>query len=191
MALPSYRQCLARPAVLCSSGLVLLMASSLKAYLALVVLIMTCGVVVLRMSWAYNDMKQPAGPELFQTEIVLNNDEANLCRPPLRTKGRHIINSDGSRCKLASINWYSASDEYCIIEGLDIQHRDDVRNDSIIPFNHLAANPALKGLCALDVFDAVVKALTGAKLADIINNHITMARWCCDGDLCDAKWTNN
>lgn len=188
------------------------MASSPKAFLALILLIMTSGVVVLKLTWAYNDMKQPADPEPFQTEIVLNNDEANLCRPPLRTKGRYIMNSDGSRCKLASINWYGASDEYCVTGGLDIRHRDDiaqtirklgfnsvrlpyademVRNNPIIPFDHLAANPDLKGLCALDVFDAVVKALTGAGLAVIINNHITMARWCCDGDLCDAKWTNN
>lgn len=212
MALPFCVQCLARPTVICSSGLVLLMASSPKILLALVVLIMTCGIVVLRVSWVYNDLKQPAEPELIHSEIVLNNDDANLCRPPLRTKGRHVVNQDGSRCKLASINWYGASDEHCVTGGLDIQHRDDiartirklgfnsvrlpyademVRGNPMISFEHLAANPDLMGFKALDVFEAVVKALTGAGLAVIINNHITSARWCCDGDLCDAKWSNS
>ncbi|KAF3921996.1 Endoglucanase [Dactylellina cionopaga] len=43
---------------------------------------------------------------------------------------------------------------------------------------------------ALDIFDAVVKALTDEGIAVIVNNHITQARWCCDGNLCDATWAN-
>ncbi|KAF3911682.1 Endoglucanase [Arthrobotrys entomopaga] len=43
---------------------------------------------------------------------------------------------------------------------------------------------------ALDLFDAVVKALTDEGIAVIINDHITQARWCCDGNLCDATWSN-
>ncbi|EPS38694.1 hypothetical protein H072_7505 [Dactylellina haptotyla CBS 200.50] len=44
---------------------------------------------------------------------------------------------------------------------------------------------------ALDIFDAVVQALTDEGIAVIVNNHITQARWCCDGNLCDATWAND
>ncbi|KAF3937203.1 Endoglucanase [Dactylella cylindrospora] len=43
---------------------------------------------------------------------------------------------------------------------------------------------------ALDIFEAVVTALTDEGIAVITNNHITQARWCCDANLCDATWAN-
>ena len=44
---------------------------------------------------------------------------------------------------------------------------------------------------ALDVYHAVVDSLTAEGIAVIINNHITQSRWCCDGNLCDATWSND
>ncbi|KAK6355244.1 hypothetical protein TWF696_004357 [Orbilia brochopaga] len=44
---------------------------------------------------------------------------------------------------------------------------------------------------ALDIFDAVIKALTDEGIAIIVNNHITQSRWCCDANLCDATWAND
>ncbi|KAF3901612.1 Endoglucanase [Orbilia brochopaga] len=44
---------------------------------------------------------------------------------------------------------------------------------------------------ALDIFDAVIEALTDEGIAVIVNNHITQARWCCDANLCDATWAND
>ncbi|KAJ6260962.1 Endoglucanase [Drechslerella dactyloides] len=44
---------------------------------------------------------------------------------------------------------------------------------------------------ALDVFDAVITALTDEGIAVIVNDHITQARWCCDANLCDATWSND
>ncbi|KEY66112.1 hypothetical protein S7711_05286 [Stachybotrys chartarum IBT 7711] len=131
---------------------------------------------------------------------------------PLRTSGRHIVDGRGHRFKLASINWYGASDELFVPGGLDIQHRsviartikrlgfNSVRlpyadelvmlNPTILP--HLVtANTDLAGLRAMDVFEAVVTALTDAGLAVIINNHITSATWCCGADPCDAGWAND
>ncbi|GAA2525620.1 glycoside hydrolase family 5 protein [Winogradskya humida] len=46
----------------------------------------------------------------------------------------------------------------------------------------VAANPQLRGLTPLQVYDAVVTALTGAGLAVILNNHTNTTRWCCGVD---------
>jgi len=43
----------------------------------------------------------------------------------------------------------------------------------------VAANPGLRGLTPLQVYDAVVAALTGAGLAVTLNNHTNTTRWCC------------
>ena len=43
---------------------------------------------------------------------------------PLRAHGRNVVDARGRRFKLASVNWYGASDELFIPGGLDIQHRD-------------------------------------------------------------------
>ncbi|KAH7329041.1 glycoside hydrolase family 5 protein [Stachybotrys elegans] len=131
---------------------------------------------------------------------------------PLRTSGRNIVDGKGRRFRLASVNWYGASDELFVAGGLDIQHRDVIaqtikklgfnsvrlpyadelvmKNPRILP--HLvAANTDLANLPALDVFEAVVTSLTDAGIAVIINNHITSAQWCCGADPCDAGWAND
>ncbi len=134
-----------------------------------------------------------------------------LCHPPLHTHGRHIIDSRGSRFKLASINWYGASDELFIPSGLDMQHRSSIASlirhmgfnsvrlpysdemvisNPFIPDQLLAANEDLRGQRALEIFTAVVKALADAGLAVIVNNHITHATWYSGMNLCDASWHN-
>jgi endoglucanase len=131
---------------------------------------------------------------------------------PLRTRGRDIVDQRGRRFKLSSVNWYGASDELFVPGGLDVQHRDTIAatvkklgfNSVRLPYSDemvarnprvprglLAANPDLVGLRALDVFDAVVEALTDAGLAVVVNNHITTATWCCGADPCDAGWSND
>ncbi|KAK3382838.1 endoglucanase E1 [Lasiosphaeria ovina] len=131
---------------------------------------------------------------------------------PLRTKGRDVVDKNGRRFKLSAVNWYGASDELFIPGGLDVQHRDRIAltirqlgfnsvrlpyademvisNPHILP-HLLAANKDLVGLPALKIFEAVVKSLTDAGLAVIINNHITHATWCCGADPCDAGWAND
>lgn len=51
---------------------------------------------------------------------------ATMFTPPLRTAGRHIVDANGQRVKLASINWYGASDIYFVPGGLDFRHRDEI-----------------------------------------------------------------
>jgi endoglucanase len=46
--------------------------------------------------------------------------------PPLRTAGRHIVDNNGQRFKLASVNWYGASDVIFAPMGLDVRHRKEI-----------------------------------------------------------------
>ena len=46
--------------------------------------------------------------------------------PSLQTAGRHIVDADGKRLKLASVNWYGASDIFFVPMGLDIRHRSEI-----------------------------------------------------------------
>lgn len=138
--------------------------------------------------------------------------------PPFHTKGRHILDSDGVPLKLASINWYGASDIDFVPGGLDVRHRDDIAqlirqlgfNSVRLPYADeiVRDNPVINeeviiknlDLCdknpsvplrALDVFHAVVESLTAAGLLVIVNNHITQATWCCGANPCDAGWSND
>lgn len=132
--------------------------------------------------------------------------------PPFRTRGRHIVDNNDLRVKLASVNWYGASDELFVVGGLDIRHRRDIAetikalgfNSVRLPYSDqlvienppipaalVKANEDLMGKTALEVYAAVVTALTEVGLAVIVNNHITAARWCCDANLCDGTWYNS
>jgi endoglucanase len=46
----------------------------------------------------------------------------------------------------------------------------------------VAANPELRGRTPLQVYDVVVRELTAAGLAVILNNHTNTTRWCCGVD---------
>ncbi|MFC4506858.1 MULTISPECIES: glycoside hydrolase family 5 protein [Streptomyces] len=46
----------------------------------------------------------------------------------------------------------------------------------------VAANPSLRGMTPLQVYDVVVRELTAAGLAVILNNHTNTTRWCCGVD---------
>lgn len=135
---------------------------------------------------------------------------------PLHTRGRYIFDARDAPVKLASVNWYGASDVLFIPSGLDQQPRDEiarlirdlgfnsvrlpysdemVRDNPLVPGHLLAANEDLidavtGGARALDVYIAVVDSLTAAGLMVIVNNHITQSTWCCGANPCDAGWAN-
>ncbi|RSN52530.1 glycoside hydrolase [Amycolatopsis sp. WAC 04182] len=50
------------------------------------------------------------------------------------------------------------------------------------PVPALPANPELRGLTPLQVYDGVVARLTARGFAVILNNHTTTSRWCCGLD---------
>jgi endoglucanase len=135
-----------------------------------------------------------------------------IIHTPLHTHGRNIIDVHGNRVKLSSINWYGSSDILFIPSGLDIRHRSSIAqiihsmgfnsvrlpysdemviSNPLIPDQLLAENKDLIGMRALDVFEAVVRALTDAGVAVIVNNHITRAAWCDGKNLCDSSWKND
>ncbi|MBM4253614.1 MAG: glycoside hydrolase family 5 protein [Deltaproteobacteria bacterium] len=126
---------------------------------------------------------------------------------PLHTFGRFIVDARGVRLKLASVNWYGASDTRLVVGGLDkaplntivLQIKRLGFNSVRLPFSNLmlhsqdvdvaavAANPDLVGLSPLVVYDRVVSALTDAGIYVIINNHTTHPMWCCNFDP-DGLW---
>jgi endoglucanase len=132
--------------------------------------------------------------------------------PPLRSKGRHILDSRNETIRLKSVNWYGASDIRFVPSGLDIRHRDEIsslvrcmgfnsvrlpysdemaQSNPLVPLEQVMANPDLIGSRALDVYSAVVQSLTSAGISVIVNNHITQATWCCGMNLCDTAWAND
>ncbi|MFE3145632.1 glycoside hydrolase family 5 protein [Streptomyces sp. NPDC059218] len=64
-----------------------------------------------------------------------------------------------------------------------------MRDTTVIPDSAVAANPQLKGKTPLQVFDAVVAALTAEGFAVILNNHTTSYRFCCGLDG-NERWNS-
>ncbi|KUJ67103.1 glycoside hydrolase [Streptomyces albus subsp. albus] len=65
-----------------------------------------------------------------------------------------------------------------------------IHDTSPVPDEAVAANPALRGKTPLEVFDAVVAALTEDGFAVILNNHTNTSRFCCaiDGN---ERWNSS
>ncbi|MFF3768208.1 glycoside hydrolase family 5 protein [Streptomyces sp. NPDC001922] len=59
-----------------------------------------------------------------------------------------------------------------------------------VPDDAVAAEPRLRGRTPLQVYDAVVTALTDAGLAVILNNHTGTTRWCCGVDG-NERWNSS
>nr|WP_245245107.1 cellulase family glycosylhydrolase [Streptomyces palmae] len=59
-----------------------------------------------------------------------------------------------------------------------------------VPAAAVAANPRLLGRTPLEVFDAVVAALTEDGFAVILNNHTNTSRWCCGIDG-NERWNSS
>ncbi|MFE2928812.1 glycoside hydrolase family 5 protein [Streptomyces goshikiensis] len=64
-----------------------------------------------------------------------------------------------------------------------------LRTSAPVPDAAVAANPALRGRTPLQVYDAVVAALTDAGFAVILNNHTGTTRWCCGLDG-NERWNS-
>ena len=64
-----------------------------------------------------------------------------------------------------------------------------IHDSSVVPDAAVAANPQLRGDTPLQVYDAVVAALTGDGFAVILNNHTTGYRWCCGLDG-NERWNS-
>ncbi|MCU1617523.1 MAG: hypothetical protein JWO98_5063 [Frankiales bacterium] len=128
---------------------------------------------------------------------------------PLHTEGRWIVDQNGRRVKLASVNWSGAETQAFVVGGLDTRPLDElaaliadggfnsvrlpwsnqlVEDDPVVPAEYLAANPDLQGSRALDVLDEVVAALGRHGLMVVLDNHRSRADWCCDWIHGDGLW---
>ena len=112
----------------------------------------------------------PSGHNVHQQAVIVSNVNRTKPEhgyaPPFHTAGRHIVDAHGHRFKLASINWYGASDIYFVPGGLESRHRSEIAatikemgfnsvrfpysdqmvvENPIIPPEHIKAN--------LDLFD--------------------------------------
>ncbi|MFG2941247.1 glycoside hydrolase family 5 protein [Streptomyces sp. NPDC048282] len=65
-----------------------------------------------------------------------------------------------------------------------------IHTTAAVPDAAVAANPQLRGKTPLEVYDAVVAALTGAGFAVILNNHTNTSRWCCGVDG-NERWNSS
>lgn len=131
---------------------------------------------------------------------ALNQAAAAL---PLHTSGRYIVDRQNRRIKLSSVAWYGAESVDFVPGGLQLEpllsivHRircmgfnsvrlpwsnQMVESNPVVPDYAVAANPELKGLHALNVYDAVVYALSAEGLLVILDNHNSNAEWCCSND---------
>lgn len=128
---------------------------------------------------------------------------------PLRTSSRWIVDADGHRFKLASVNWYGAESKDFVVAGLDRASLGSIarairtmgfnsvrlpwsnemfENDPPVDAARLAKNPALTGKHALAIFDAVIDALAHEGLVVVLDNHRSHADWCCDVEHGDGLW---
>ncbi|WP_406631513.1 glycoside hydrolase family 5 protein [Amycolatopsis sp. WGS_07] len=128
---------------------------------------------------------------------------------PLHTSGRWILKPDHTRVKLASANWSGAESPEHVVAGLDRARLADIarwiktagfnsvrlpwsnemyQRDPAVNDAYLAANPGLKGKHALEIFDRVIDALGREGLMVVLDNHVSVADWCCSPSDGNAFW---
>ncbi|GAC1468410.1 MAG: hypothetical protein PVSMB7_16340 [Chloroflexota bacterium] len=111
--------------------------------------------------------------------------------------GTRIVNERRTPVPLASLNWYGAEQNDFVVGGLDFRSYRNIL-DSVaqlgytgirLPFSnqmveqnpvvtsHLAANPDLSGLHALDIMDRIVAYAGALGLTVVLDNHRSDAGW--------------
>ncbi|MFE1880310.1 glycoside hydrolase family 5 protein [Streptomyces diastatochromogenes] len=64
-----------------------------------------------------------------------------------------------------------------------------IHSTTPVPDNAVGANPQLRGRTPLQIYDAVVGALSDSGFAVILNNHTNTSRWCCGVDG-NERWNS-
>ncbi|TGK06127.1 glycosyl hydrolase family 5 [Leptospira fletcheri] len=138
-----------------------------------------------------------------RSEQLYSSTGVPLPAVPFSTNGRYIVDSNNNRFKLKAVNWYGASDTHQVVAGLDKQPIANIvaliqnwgfnavrlpfsnvmlHNNSPVADADVSANPQFSGMTPLQVYDQTVQALTDAGIAVVLNNHTTLAEWCCGFD---------
>jgi endoglucanase len=132
-------------------------------------------------------------------------------QPPLHTSGHDILDSAGHRVRLTSVNWYGFDQQDFVAGGLDHAPLATIvkeiaglgvnsvrlpwanetleRNPKVADYA-VKANPQFKGKHAMQVMDAVVRALADAHIMVILDNHVSRADWCCNDTDGNGLWYN-
>ncbi len=131
---------------------------------------------------------------------------------PLHTQSRFVVDANGKRFKLASVNWYGAEERDFVVAGLDRADLDAIAkrihdagfNSVRLPWSNelvetnplvdaarVSANPSLAGKHALEIFDAVIDALARQGLVVVLDNHTSRADWCCSETDGNGLWWND
>src|SRR5205807_8305087 len=119
-----------------------------------------------------------AGTTSASASVTANPDPIRL---PLHTSGRLIVDAAGRPVHLAAANWYGAESTDFAVGGLQAQplevivrqvrelgfnavrlqwSNQMIETDPVVPDFAVAANPDLRGLHAMQVFDRVVRTLS-------------------------------
>lgn len=137
---------------------------------------------------------------------------ANSCQKPfeLTTQDNRIIDQCGNDFKLKSVNWSGAQEASEVPGGLNKQPLNKIVNliktggfnsvrlafsnhmlhtTQLVDQKYVTANPELATKTPLQVFDAVIKALTDGGIVVILNNTTTTSEWCCGYDF-NGLWHN-
>ncbi|MEU6669172.1 cellulase family glycosylhydrolase [Streptomyces sp. NPDC046727] len=64
-----------------------------------------------------------------------------------------------------------------------------IHSTTPVPDSAVTANPQLRGRTPLEIYDAVVDALSRSGFAVILNNHTNTSRWCCGVDG-NERWNS-
>lgn len=131
--------------------------------------------------------------------------------PPLRTSGHQILDAQGHRVRLTSVNWYGFDQKEYVAGGLDhaplrviIEQikaigvnsvrlpwaNETIERNPVIADYAVKANPRFRGKHALDVMDVVIRELAQAHIMVILDNHMSRADWCCSESDGNGLWYN-
>ena len=129
--------------------------------------------------------------------------------PPLHTDGHQIVDAHGQAVRLTSVNWYGFDEKEHVPGGLDHAPlativamiaaigvnsvrlpwaNQTLEHDRPPPAYAIAANPQFQGLHAIEIMDAVIRALAQAHIMVILDNHVSRADWCCSETDGNGLW---
>ncbi|MGH2448140.1 MAG: glycoside hydrolase family 5 protein, partial [Chloroflexota bacterium] len=131
----------------------------------------------------------------------------------LHAQGNQIVRADGTPVQLNALSWYGAEESDFVVGGLEYQPYQSILQDIRrlgynairLPFSnqlveqnpivtqHLAQNPELKGMHALDILDRIINYAGALGLGVILDNHRSEAGWSAEpnGLWYDAAYPTN
>jgi len=115
----------------------------------------------------------------------------------LHARGTTIVTAGGDPVRLTSLNWYGAEEMDFVVGGLDFQpYQAILQKIKLLGFNsirlplsnqlveqnpvvtsHIAANPELQGMRALDIIDRIVNYAGALGISIVLDDHRSDAGW--------------